>query len=330
MRYNFLYTSDSNYFNYMYLSIYSLLKNNDYPLTIHIIESGFTKEQNEKLEKLFNLYSNATLKMYSIDKLKSIMDKYSIPKWKETDIANARLFSSKIIDVDKILYIDSDTIVTSSLKDVFNTNISSPISAVREMNVPSHLSGRLESYYNSGVLLIDYRICDEIDLLRRLFDTLNKASIQLIYPDQDLLNLTLSEQIGTLLPEYNINPLTYDMVFNYPIISKKYLEERFNTFYKMEELIKSYQNPRIYHLLQYIHTRPWIKNNVHVFNEIYDEYSKDLFGVVYKIKQDDEIYSILCSMNLFKTISVILEVTSLEERFKIKDKVKKIIYFNRK
>ena len=103
--------------------------------------------------------------MYSIDKLKSIMDKYSIPKWRETDIANARLFSSKIIDVDKILYIDSDTIVTSSLKDVFNTNISSPISAVREMNVPSHLVGRLESYYNSGVLLIDYGICNEIDLL---------------------------------------------------------------------------------------------------------------------------------------------------------------------
>lgn len=262
--------------------------------------------------------------MYSIDKLKSIMDKYSIPKWRETDIANARLFSSKIIDVDK----DSDTIVTFSLKDVFNTNINSPMIAV--MNVPSHLSGRLENYYNSGVLLIDYGICDEIDLLRRLFDTLNKSSIQLIYPDQDLLNLTLSEQIGTLLPEYNINPLTYDMVFNYPIISKKYLEERFNTFYKMEELIKSYQNPRIYHLLQYIHTRPWVKNNVHVFNEIYDEYSKDLFGVADKIKQDDEIYSILCSINLFKTISVILEVTSLEERFKIKDKVKKIIYFNRK
>ena len=70
MKYNFLYTSDSNYFNYMYLSIYSLLKNNDYSLSIHIIEFGFTKEQNKKLEKLFNLYSNATLKMYPIDKLK--------------------------------------------------------------------------------------------------------------------------------------------------------------------------------------------------------------------------------------------------------------------
>lgn len=171
--------------------------------------------------------------MYSIDKLKSIMDKYSIPKWRETDIANARLFSSKIIDVDK----DSDTIVTFSLKDVFNTNINSPMIAVRKMNVPSHLSGRLENYYNSGVLLIDYRICNEIDLLRRLFDTLNKLSIPLIYPDQDLLNLTLSEQIRTLLPEYNINPLTYDLVFNYPIISKRYLEERFKIKDKVKKII---------------------------------------------------------------------------------------------
>ena len=53
MDYNFLYTADSNFFNHMYLSIYSLLKNNNYPLTIHIIEDGFTKEQFQKLHNLF-------------------------------------------------------------------------------------------------------------------------------------------------------------------------------------------------------------------------------------------------------------------------------------
>ena len=153
MIYNFLYTADSNYFNHMYLSIYSLLKNNLYPLTVHIIESGFTKEQMCKLETLFSLYENASFEIYSIDKLKNIMEHYSIPKWRGTDIANARLFSSEIIDVDKVLYIDCDTIISSSLKDVFNN--SNAVSAVREINIQEHVKDRLEHYYNSGVLLFD-------------------------------------------------------------------------------------------------------------------------------------------------------------------------------
>lgn len=325
--YNFLYTADSNYFNQMYLSIYSLLKNNTYPLTIHIIEADFSKEQIEKLEKLFSLYDNATLKIYSINKLKFLMDKYSIPKWRGTDIANARLFSHETIDVDKILYIDSDTIISSSLKDLFYTNVGKPISAVREIIIPHHLLNRLNSYYNSGVLLIDYKLCEEIDFLRQIFDTLNTTDIPLLYPDQDLLNLTLSEQIGTLSPNYNLNPMVYDMLYKHPLISKKHLLEKEKSFYCLEELMNAYKNPIIYHLLSYVRTRPWIKNSVHPFNLVYDLYSIEAFGKIDKVENNNKIDSLISSIPIFILVSVLLEILS-NDQIDVKGKIKQI--FKRK
>lgn len=192
---NVLYTSDSNYFNYMYVSIYSLLKNNQYPIVVHVIQSDFTNEQISKLERLFSLYKNATVKFYSLELLRKTIEKISLPKWRGTDISNARLFAHEIIDVDKILYIDSDTIIASSLEKVFDTNIEKPVSGVRELVIPNHIKPYLNSYYNSGILLFDYQLWDQMDCDKLIFDAKNDLRLPLIYPDQDLLHLALHENL---------------------------------------------------------------------------------------------------------------------------------------
>lgn len=316
---NFLYTCNSNYFNYMYISIYSLLENNNFPITIHIIEFNFTSEQILKLEKLFDLYPNASLKFYPFGLLKDSIDKISLPKWRGTDIANARLFAREILDVDKVLYIDSDTIIDSSLENVFS-NIESPVNAVRELVIPNHMKPYLNEYYNSGVLLFDYKLWDELACDKLLFDTKNNIKFKLIYPDQDLLNLAFYGSIGTLDPKYNAYPLVYNMIRKHPKLTKKYFD-RHDNFYEYNKLIDSYSNPCIYHLIDYVKSRPWIENRVHPFNDIYECYMNNSDIEIAKIKATSR----LSSIEMLSLITILLQI-SFPEEYDVKGKIRKILY----
>ena len=327
MNYHFLYTADTNYFKLMYLSIYSLLEHNNYPLTIHIIEADFTVEQRKQLESLFRLYENAQLKIYPFKKLSYLIDKYNILKSRGTDIANARLFSGEIIDVSQILYIDADTIITSSLKEVFNKNSSHPIYAVREFFVPDHIKKETDRYFNAGVLFMNYELCHNIDLLKLIIDA-KSIPIHFVYPDQDLLNLALKENIGTLPVRYNLSPFIYQMIFKYLRFSKEYLKEHAGSYYNLEELMKEYNNPCIYHLLQYTRARPWIKNNVHPFNAVYEEYAKQAFGSIDKENPNNVIDAICSFSPLIAGLSTIFETSAINRKLNIRAKIKDFIFPN--
>lgn len=178
-KFHVLYTTDHNYFPHMLTSIYSLAENNkNNNIKVHIIEDGFTDEDFYNLDQLNDLYDNIDIKRYNIDKITELMKHFNIPKWRNTDIANARLFANEIIDeTDKILYLDSDTIVVGDLKDLFDKKIQRPLAAVKEILIPEHInnlsfdycSEKVEAYYNSGVLLFNYNAWDQENCLDDLY-----------------------------------------------------------------------------------------------------------------------------------------------------------------
>ena len=196
-KFHVLYTADHNYFPHMLTSIYSLAENNkNNNIKVHIIEDGFTDEDFYNLDQLNDLYDNIDIKRYNIKKITELMKHFNIPKWRNTDIANARLFSNEIIDeTDKILYLDSDTIVVDDLKGLFNKEIQRPLAAVKEILIPSHLKSlnmefygnNIESYYNSGVLLFNYDAWDQENCLDDLYSvsksTISKFVKQLGFED---------------------------------------------------------------------------------------------------------------------------------------------------
>lgn len=128
-----------------------------------------------------------------------------------------RLFAHKIFPkLDKILYLDSDTLVRQDLSEMYNTDISEyTLAAVRDMApihnprgyAPGQYVGSFADkymhrapYVNSGVLLLN---------LRRMADAQKKllaTDIKLNYPDQDMLNYCLYDQIKLLDLKYNFAP----------------------------------------------------------------------------------------------------------------------------
>ena len=272
MECNILYTTNKYYFYHMLTSIYSLLENNkECNITIHIIEDNISAYQRNLLENIYLKYSNIKINIYPIKLIQKFIDKYNIPKWRGTDIANARLFAREIIDnVNKILYIDSDTIIKNSLTELFNNECNNPISAVKEINIPSHMKNLINEYYNSGVILFDYKLWDKENYTKRLYDGVKNLDIQLIFPDQDLMNIIFYKEIATLSPDYNIFPFIYD-ILKYPYLAKLYFN-KIENYYSYDEVVNSLKNPHIFHLLGYLYARPWFENKIHPFNKFYDEY----------------------------------------------------------
>ncbi len=272
--YHVLYTSDTNYFPHMMTSLCSLLSNHiDTRLCVHIIEDHFTEEDFQRLYHISSQYSNLRLQIYPIEKVLKSIYQYHIPKWRGTDIANARLFSNEIISgTDKMLYLDCDIIVNNSLEGLFQADISSPVSAVKELCMPNHLKDYQGAYYNSGVLLFDYTLWEDLGCSRKLYDNAKRYHSVLRYPDQDLLNLSLNDMIHNLSPGYNVHPTVYYMN-RHSYLSKKFYQ-RFPEYYSLEEIQDALEMPCIFHALEFMNARPWNDNSVHPFNDFYNEYRK--------------------------------------------------------
>lgn len=297
--YHILYTSDKNYFPHMLTSIYSLLENNrEAPIMIHIIYSGFGSEEEKRLEDLVKLYPNSNIQLYNISKISKIMSKFNIPKWNGVDIPNARLFFHEVIpNISKVLYLDCDTTIVSSLDELFQMEIETPIAAVKEPNIPQHIreNTSLTSYYNSGVLFFNTTLFEKERCPEKIYHFMKENHMNLVYPDQDILNLALPSGIQALSMKYNVNPLIYHLK-RYSNMTKKMYRRNpniYKDFYPLGDILKDLETPHILHNLEYYCTRVWQQNRVHPFNRDYDKY-RLMWDEDYKKDTNPNLISHLC------------------------------------
>ena len=194
---NVLYTTDHNYLNYMLSSMYSLLENNkNNKINIHIVYDKFEKEDFTLIENVIKKFNNSNLFLHSFENIKNEIEKYNIPNWRDTKIANARLFFSKEIkDVDNLLYLDSDTFVVDDLSGL--KKYKGAINMVQDnmsKNIIKELDTSITHYCNSGVLWVNMKKWLENDCDKKLVDTI-KSNKRIKFPDQDIINVALKDDI---------------------------------------------------------------------------------------------------------------------------------------
>ena len=88
-RLDVLYTVNNKYVDVMLASILSLIENGKVNIRLHIITSDLTKEDYYKIANILNKF-NIEYYFYNFNKFD--IEKYHMPKWRNTDVANARLF----------------------------------------------------------------------------------------------------------------------------------------------------------------------------------------------------------------------------------------------
>jgi len=194
--------------NQLICSIYSLKKNkkSEDKITVYLIYANIT---NELIISLFKLQSDdfrietCKLPSHELNFLQSFTrhrpESVARP-W--SGIVYARLFLPWYLpeSIDKILYIDIDTLIRGSLDELYNTDLkNNPLGMVMGV-VP-------EYGYNSGVILFDLKKIRSMPNVKdELIDHLRKYSIRYFLPDQTTINRFYANQITDLDFKYNYPP----------------------------------------------------------------------------------------------------------------------------
>jgi|GEM_PF-5480627 lipopolysaccharide biosynthesis glycosyltransferase len=137
--------------------------------------------------------------------------KESIPSWPK--LIAYRLFIDKVFpDLDKILYLDADTIVNVDLAQLFNKNLDGYylaagadfMSFVKWANGLTKCSGeRISFYFNSGVLLFNLKELRENNFISKVQELLHTTPCKLEFFDQDVLNIIAKDKTLRLANGWN-------------------------------------------------------------------------------------------------------------------------------
>ena len=274
---NVLYLSDNNYACYMGVSLTSLFINNKEvdEITVYIIDDQIDDLNKSKLMKTAEKYGR---KIVFLDLTKGIkiLEEMNIPKYRGSYTTYLKLFTFDLLpdEVNRIFFIDSDTVITGCLEETMTLDMEGKmIGAVRDGLTHSYKVDLgfdyNDSWFNMGVMLVDVKRWKNEHAQDKIIAQLKKRT-GYIAVDQDLLNITQHGNIMTLHPKFNATPHHY-------VYSEKAFRRAFpqGGFYDdlaiMEEAQK---DARIRHFERFIGESAWDKNTIHPYAFLFDMYLK--------------------------------------------------------
>ncbi len=107
--------------------------------------------------------------------------------------------------VTRVLYLDCDTLVLSSLAELYDRDLGGSIVAAYQVGNALHedLGVGPSQYFSSGVMLIDLNLWRKQNVEKRVFEVLTTMSDRLVWHDQCALNIALAGQVMGCERRYN-------------------------------------------------------------------------------------------------------------------------------
>ena len=255
-RINVAFCIDNNYPLYTMLVINSILLNNksQSKYTFYIINNNLSL-WNKLRMKLYVYLKGEKIEFIKVDTSvidngKNLFDSNEITKH-VSRIGTARILLPKLLpkEINKVLYLDSDMLVVSDLKELYDISLDNCYAAMAlDISVYNQITNRegyiLEGkeqnyYYNTGMILVNLLAWRKYNLSDLMIDYLRQNNIK--FGDQDALNVVLKNNIKQISNKYN----------NYEIIG-------------LGSIIKL-ENSSIIHYIT--SKKPWIN-----YRKEYDEY----------------------------------------------------------
>ncbi len=204
------YCFDRNYANYTAVSSYSLHKNSSIPPQIFWVVPA--KDFDYCLQ-LMN-----SINKFGMDITLIKVNSEHFEGWQGHNIAYYRLLISQLIDLEKIIYIDSDTLIFSDLSELFNLDLKNNlVGGVLDpggytSNIFHHLKPP-EPYLNAGLFIMNLALMREMNFIegcKRIYFSFNG---EINYGDQDVINLACVDRKHVIDSKYcrlmQVNDETY-------------------------------------------------------------------------------------------------------------------------
>lgn len=204
---NICYSSDKNYAKYLALSIATVLtsKNPEDDLCFYILDGGIPEKDKEKI---LNLKRIAPFEIHFIKMDDEVFKR--CPLSTSTYFTTATYYRLMIPDLlsslDRVIYLDCDIEVKHSLKELCDTDLSGCCLGIVKDYHEEVERKRLNlcNYYNAGVLVMDLDKLREINFTGKVFDFIEQYKEQLVWYDQDVLNLYFKDAIKTIDDKWNV------------------------------------------------------------------------------------------------------------------------------
>ena len=185
-----LFCFDQNYEQHFGVALTSFLLNNpDVPVTAHLL----TKEKSRNLDERFKSLEdefNVTIVVYEVSD-ENLTD-FPLSSHFSTAIYY-RLIAPELLpqSLDRILYLDSDVVVTGSVTELYSLDFCDKVVAAcgsRVITTKQRLQLQGNYYFNSGVILINLVQWRRQEIGRQCLEFLNRCGDEVKFGDQDALN----------------------------------------------------------------------------------------------------------------------------------------------
>jgi len=266
MENRFLYTAaDANYFTQVAVLVKSLSATQRFTTNLVVFGNGWSQEQVSKLEGIS--YGNLSVEVSPIDK-----DRFSEIKLSHGfPLATAyNLIAPKYLlqEHDHAIYMDADIVVLDDLSDVWNQELTTPVSAVLDAHIgfvgfplmwrPWRELGvdPKAPYLNTGLMNIDLKLWREQKITEKCLAILESYEMPCI--DQDALNLVLNGKFDRLHPRFNLMPY--------------HLMKKLRTVDILEDPVdiqNAIQDPALIHFHRSFLGKPWVRGCTHPARQLW-------------------------------------------------------------
>ena len=271
---NILVQSSDFYAPFAGVMLTSLFENNQdiTQITIYLMTFNMSDKNRSRFQILAEQY-HRELKFIDTKEIDSFLEKHHVSRHRGAYTTYYKIFALSAIkdDIDRLIYLDSDMVVTGSLSELMNYDLSNnPLGMCIDVLTSKYKRLlKLDSllYYNAGMIIFDVKKWIECRGMDRIIEHI--STVHSVYPhvDQDLLNIVCLDSIATIPQKYNCYPVIY-LYRDYNLLKKSC---GLVNYYSEAEVISARQEPAILHAIEVFGIRPW-HDGVHPYKEVWRKY----------------------------------------------------------
>lgn len=267
---NVAYSFDDGYAQHAAVSIISLLENNKdiEEIVIHIITNSLSRENVSRIEQIACRYERT---IHYID-LYKLTERLKV----ETNFnrsAYGRIFLDSMIDINRIVYVDSDTVINGSLKELIMLDLSNTLVAgVQDTVNPYYilnigLNNNARYINDGGVIVINLELWREMNITEKCIDFIYRFNGCPPHNDQGTINAVCNGYIKILPANYNVMPPMF-------CFTQKQILELFKMkrYYTQADIDNAVKEPVVIHYTDEFFNRPWFSNCTHPLKKLYLDY----------------------------------------------------------
>lgn len=263
---NILITLDENYFPRLRVLLTSLKMNDPGEhFDIYLLYSGLSERMLRAVERWCRA---AGYEFHPIRMDGDLFENAPVSSRYPTEMYY-RLLASRLLpqELNRIIYLDPDILVINPLRPLWETNMSGWLFGAAAHTGKTELAndvnrlrlGVEHDYYNSGVLLMDLELGREELIPEEIFRYVEEHRMELLLPDQDLLNAMFGERIFPL----------DDAVWNYDARNYNNYVMRSSGKYNVKWVM---ENTAILHFCG--KAKPWKPGYIYRFGVLYQHYEQ--------------------------------------------------------